>query len=442
MTAVPPRPRTIVIVSFSYWPVANARAFRWTALAEDWTRRGLDVHVVCGLHPARPDEEAVNGVQVHRVGVPAIERVRARLAARRARSFVPGGTAPPARGAGAREWVFRALSFANRHVWRNVYWPDTTCLWYAPARRKAAALVGARRADALISVSPTYTAVAVGYRVRRRSRARLRWLVDLGDPFSFLEEAPPNNLRLYRRLNRRFERACFAAADAVSVTNPATRSRYASLFPESARKLVVIPPLVSLPELPPPAADAGARTRLVFLGTLYRTIRRPDFLLALFAALAARQPGPELHFFGDVRECESSFAPYAALAGGALHLHGVVSRERALQAMADASVLVNLGNQTAYQLPSKVVEYALTGKPILNIAVRADDSSASFLASYPRQLTLFARPAGPTEEDVARARSFLAAAAPVDPVALAAWLAPYRLPAVAAQYLAALEPTE
>jgi glycosyltransferase involved in cell wall biosynthesis len=423
-------------VSFSYYPVSNARAFRWTALAEDWARRGVRVDVVCALQPGCPTEETLNEVHVHRVGLGPIERLRAWLAARRTAPVTPGEATRRARSKGTSGWLARTVGFLNRKVWRNLYWPDTTCLWYLPARRKAAALIAHARPDVLISVSPTFTAVAVGYSALARERAGPRWVIDLGDPFSFLEEAPPNNLRLYRGLNRRFERACFRAAHAVSVTNPATRERYAAEFPESAHKLVVIPPLLSLPELPPPA-DAGNRTRLVFLGTLYRTIRRPDYLLALFAALADRLPDLELHFFGEARECESSFAPYATLFGRSLHLHGVVSRNRALQAMADATVLVNIGNQTACQLPSKVVEYALTGKPILNIAVHAADSSAAFLASYPRQLTLVARTPNPTTPDIDRVRLFLSeASVPIDSATLAEWLAPFRLPAVSTQYLA------
>jgi hypothetical protein len=374
----------------------------------------------------------MNGVHIHRVGLAPVERLRAQLAERRmAPSPLADDTSP--------SLVARAVSFVNRRLWRNLYWPDTTCLWYLLARRKVDTLIERLSPGMLVSVSPTFTAVAVGYGALARARSRPCWVIDLGDPFCFLEEAPPNNFQLYRHLNYRFERACFRVATAVAVTNPATQERYASVFPESMNKLMVIPPLVSIPELPPPTPDAGARVQFVFVGTLYRNIRRPDFLLALFAALSAAVPALDLHFFGDVSECMESFARHAALIGNSIHLHGAVPRERALQAMADAAVLVNLGNETTYQLPSKVVEYAMTRKPILNIAAHEDDSSARFLASYPRQLTLVAKSANPTPNDVERTRTFLSEQHPIDAGELERWLVPFRLPAISAQYLALME---
>ncbi len=438
MTAPPARRKSVVIVTFSYWPVANARALRWTSLAEAWAQAGLAVCVVCAWQKGRPAEETVNGVQIHRVGLAPIEKLRGLLASQRTEPAVRGDEPPSgARAPGAR--ILAAIVRLGRGLWREIYWPDTTCLWYLPARRKVSELVAAARPDALVSVSPTFTAVAVGYRALRRAATRPRWLVDLGDPFSFLEEAPPNNPRLYRRLNYRFERSCLHAADAVAVTNPATRERYAELFPESAGKLAVIPPLLSLSDLPAPSV-ADDRIRLVFLGTLYRSIRRPDFLLALLAALRAAPLGPrlELHIFGDASECRSSIDRHAPLLGRLLFLHGTVPRPRALQALADASVLVNLGNVTSYQLPSKLVEYAATGKPILNIAASASDSSTAFLAGYPKQLTLLAHGDRPSEDQVVRCERFLRdAGAPVDPAAQG-WLTPFRLPAVSRQYLEAL----
>ncbi len=54
-----------------------------------------------------------------------------------------------------------------------------------------------------------------------------------------------------------------------------------------------------------------------------------------------------------------------------------------MEALDAATVFVNIGNATSYQLPSKVIEYACFGKPILNFSSSAQDSSAAFLSGYP-----------------------------------------------------------
>jgi glycosyltransferase involved in cell wall biosynthesis len=431
----------ILIVSFSYWPTLNARAFRWTALAEDWASRGFDVHVVCALATGRPRFETVNGVQVHRAGAGLVEKARARLARARTAQTVtagPGAAERPARSAGT---AVRLVQFANRRVWRNLYWPDTTCLWYFDALATARAIVRKVRPQAVVSVSPTFTAVAVGRALLRGLAPAPRWLIDLGDPFSFAAEAPPNNFRLYGGLNARFERACFAAASAVSVTNGLTRDGYARRFPESAAKIAVIPPLLTVP--PPDAGaplPAGGR-RLIFLGTLYPSIRRPDYLLALFRRLAPR-PGCEdvtLHFYGDVRECAESFERHRDLLGSRVFVHGPVPRDEAAAAMRGAAVLVNIGNDTSYQLPSKIVEYAMTGKPILNLASVPDDSSSRFLADYPLHCTLHAA-AAPSDEDVERTARLVTEGGTLPPAELSRWTEPFTLPRISAEYLALVAP--
>jgi glycosyltransferase involved in cell wall biosynthesis len=424
-------PGKVLIISFQYWPALSARAFRWTALAEGWAGKGREVHVVCARLPGRPAFETVSGVQVHRVGNLWIERLRAGL------PTTDAGTTT------TRSGIRRVLASAARAAWHAIYWPDTSCTWYFAARSKALELLAAVSPDAVVSVSPAFTAVAVGRSLVRRKPGGFHWLIDLGDPFSFAEEAPPNNLHLYRRLNVRLERSCFAAAGSVSVTTPETRDRYAGLFPESAQKIAVIPPLVALPETGSRIGRGGRsdRLRLAFLGRLYPTIRRPDFLLAIFSALAKGPGGEryELHFYGETWECQASFAAYGHMIGRNLFLHGPVPRDHAAAAMRSADVLVNIGNETSYQLPSKIVEYAMTGRPILNLAPRADDSSARFLDDHPVHLTLAAGAGGPTTEDVHRLREFLARnPEEISGATLRAWLAPYTLPEISARYDALL----
>jgi len=148
-------------------------------------------------------------------------------------------------------------------------------------------------------------------------------------------------------------------ADSISVTTSETRDRYAALFPESAGKIAMIPPLVDFPEIGGPAAPPRAdRRRLVFLGRLYPSIRRPDYLLSLFASLAEEPGGEryELHFFGDSWQCEADFAPHKRMLGRNLFVHGPVPRERAIAEMRSADVLVNIGNDTRAPPLENVVE--------------------------------------------------------------------------------------
>ena len=427
-------PRRLLIVSFAYAPMLSARAFRWTSIAEYFAAAGWEVDVVTSWAPGTSDPEERRGLRVHRPSWRWTERLRAELGNM--------GQQAPAASARRPGPFAHVLQYLRAQVWRRLYWPDTSCLWYFPAARRAEALVRERGHDAMVSVSPTFTGMLVG-RAARAARPELRWLLDYGDPFSLQEQAPPNNPALYAALNRRVERDVLARSDAISFTTQATAERYAAAFPEVAARLHVIPPLLSTADDGgEPMFERDGTERFVYVGTLYRGLREPAFMLDLFEALCARTPGKrrELHLFGDTIAFADLLAERQQRLGGVLKVHGMVPRAVANRAVRDADVLVNIGNDTRDQLPSKVVEYAAAGKPILNIAHGPEDSSAAFLRSYPAALTVFHRSGESAAAHAEAVTSFLAAASRQLPAAdVEAWVAPYRLERIGARYAELLQ---
>lgn len=424
----------VLVLTFSFRPLNNPRAFRWTFLAEELVRRGHRVDVVTSLVPGAPDVERVDRLTIYRVGWSFVERLRAGIRERRAATKSVQTDVAPVFGSFFGHFR-RVLGGIASRLWRTVLWPDASCLWYYPARSRALALTDRCKYDVMVSVSPAFTGVAVGRAVKAR-HPDLRWVLDLGDPFSFLEGAPPNNTRIYGRLNHRYERAAFAEAEEISVTNIQTRNCYEEIFPESRGKVRVIPPLLSIPRAPKGVSQVPGK--VVYIGTLYRNIREPGYLLELFQCAVSRglPQQTELHLYGDVSSCIDKIHPYQAQLGKRLIIHGQVSREAVAIAMAEAEILVNIGNDTTYQLPSKVVEYAASGKRILNLAKSSRDSSALFFSDFPQALSLIVTGDSPNEIDVRRFVDFICR--PSDVLAeteLAPRLAAYKAPQVVAEYL-------
>lgn len=431
----------LLVVSYWYTPAVAPRAFRWTALAEHWAAQGHHVDVVAAWAPGFEREELRAGVHVHRVGSNVRASARGWL---RRRPKTEGAPAVDTRTSTARASVgdrplpARMVRWVYDHTWKKVYWPDDAGPWFFAARKEALRLAARGGYDALVSVSHPFTCHLVGEAVHRRF-PELRWLMDVGDPFAFLERTPTNNHALYRSLNYRVERRVFRRADAAAVTTEATRRIYEELFPESAAKVRVVPPL--LPDVDeasahPPVFPRDDRIRLVFSGNLYRAIREPGFILRIFEALRETRLGDrvQLHFFGSVRDCWSSFEPYREWIDRSIFLHGTVNHDHALRAMQESAVLVNLGNDTLYQLPSKVLEYVALAKPVLNLVTSERDSSAAFFRSYPAALTLVDRGSGPDAAEVERVVQLLLRAEAPEPALLSGWLDEYRLEAVVAGY--------
>jgi glycosyltransferase involved in cell wall biosynthesis len=415
----------LLILTWLYEPHATPRALRWKSVAHEFAALGHTVDIVTAREPGMPDFSSARGIDIHRCGGTLFTSVK---------SF-----AKPGHGPSTHNFLKRSAASLTRRVyqatWRKLYWPDKACLWIRPAIRTACHLLSQHRYDGLITVSLPFSAHLAGYAIKKRY-PELRWLADTGDPFALQDDSPPNNVRLYRALNRRWEQKILRAADEIAVTNDSMRQVYSRLFPEAAGKLSIVPPVLS-PDVPRhlPLALASRRKKLLFLGTLYRAIRHPAYLLALFDSIQRASPDTyELHFVGDLGDCLDAFTPYAAQMENSIFLHGSQPRDKAMAALTACDFVVNIGNTTAYQLPSKLVEYAAARKLILNLANCDQDSSSLFLQEYPAALSVRQTPR-PEADDVRRVLHFLETPPSCDPVPLEAWLNRFRPRSIALSYL-------
>jgi glycosyltransferase involved in cell wall biosynthesis len=405
----------ILIISHSYSPLLNPRAFRWTAISEKWAASGIKVDVITSWLPGLKRFEIHNGVEIHRVGGAITERLRLVLRPS-SRRTTHGGVIESAESKAGLRGILKArikslARFFHDKIWKNIYWPDYACLWIVPASSKALELCEMVKYGSLITVSDPFSSHLTGKRVKK-VHSELNWVVDIGDPFSFRLDNPTNNHALYKQLNFRKEAGVFRFSNAVTVTTTNTLKKYADLFPESASKISVIPPATNLSDigntwgkpLPP-----GGKLKLVYVGTLYRAIRNPEYLLGLFERLSSRPAwgDSQLHFYGGYDDCRDVFAKFNHLVNEKIFLHGLVSHESVVQAMASADVLINIGNDNCYQLPSKLAEYVSLGKPIINLHTILNDSSKEFLNGYPAVLNLHTHTSQVFTELVAKVEQFI-----------------------------------
>jgi glycosyltransferase involved in cell wall biosynthesis len=375
----------ILIVSFAYFPELSPRAFRWTAIAEELVNLGHSVKVVCASNHGQAASEHVNGVEIHRAGSNAREgfknwlRLEATVTSIRSNVTFEDSLS-------YRRKIGNFIKSIYSYTARKILWPDFAAFWYFAALKAADKSIKNELPDVIVTVSLPFTSHLVGLALKRRYE--IPWVVDIGDPFSFMTKTPLNNHKLFKNLNARSESQVLQIADAVTVTTEGTKYEYLKHFSSLiSRKIIVIPPLFSAPTKLNdflPFFNDSKKIRLVFAGTLYRAIRDPLALLAFFRHLASTSLGSkvELHFLGVINDCKPCFDAYDDLLGSKIFLHGLVSRRQALQAMKEANVLVNLGNSTHFQLPSKVVEYVILGKPVLNITKFESDSSQNFLTDF------------------------------------------------------------
>ena len=116
----------------------------------------------------------------------------------------------------------------------------------------------------------------------------------------------------------------------------------------------------------------------VYVGQLYEEIRNPKLMLKMFCELPSNYI---LHLYGG--GADRIVNQYREILKNRLICHGLVSADEAKEATNNADILINLNNKIKNMLPSKLVDYIDTGKPILNICQINECPSIEYTKKYP-----------------------------------------------------------
>lgn len=125
------------------------------------------------------------------------------------------------------------------------------------------------------------------------------------------------------------------------------------------------------------------RIALLFTGWMCSDIRSPEYFLDILSRLDERFV---VTFMG--RECEKLTERFVVHTKAELITLPQQPYEAALQAMADADIMINIGNSVPVHMPSKTLEYINTGKPILNFYKMPDCPTLFYTKRYPLCLNL------------------------------------------------------
>jgi glycosyltransferase involved in cell wall biosynthesis len=404
----------ILVISWSYPPDTSATGLRWARIAAELVRRGHQVDVVCGGQPNADSFERMQGVNVYRAGG-AITTVKIAYRA---------STHPVGRAA---KWVYD-------RTWKQLFWPDHAVTWYVPARHAATRLYREQSYDAVVSVSFPFTGHLVALKMKRQ-HSDVCWVMDVLDPLSLAQHTPPNNLKLYRRLNLAAEKRAFVAADHVVFTAKAALEEYSRMIPEARGKYTLMAHVYDVDRIAPASvANHAQPVRLLFAGSLFRSIRNPEFLLRLVQHVRLRSGrAVQLHLLGAMNDCREIVDRYRNILGDRLVVHGAVDPGEVRAHVDAATVLVSIGNTTPYQTPSKIAEYIGSGKPIVHVAPR-DDAAIAMLRDHPATLTLIDRGEAEDERQAVEFGSFLDNPPAIDAATVERLVRPFRVDVIADQY--------
>lgn len=117
---------------------------------------------------------------------------------------------------------------------------------------------------------------------------------------------------------------------------------------------------------------------LIYTGIFYWNIRNPEKMLNILSKI------DNINFKVYSQNCDDILEYYQSLFHhSTLERHGRISHDQCLNEIQNADILISLGNTVTNQMPSKILEYISTGKPIIHFYFTDGDLCLNVLKKYP-----------------------------------------------------------
>ena len=204
--------------------------------------------------------------------------------------------------------------------------------------------------DLLISIASPH---AIHWAVARHiNRQKVKtWVADCGDPFML------NPFDKHRSGMEKLERLWCEGCDFITIPLEEARKSY---YPEYSEKIRVIPQGFDFKEVELPAYEKNSVPTFIFAGRAYSGLRDPEKFLDYLS-------NSDKEFIFKVFTNSPKFFQNETLASR-MPVSGFIPRKQLLVELAKADFLLNLTNSSTVQSPSKLIDYGLSGRPVLDIS--------------------------------------------------------------------------
>ena len=344
-----------LIVTHQFLPHISPRTTRWKLLVDELVLQGHEVTVITGTKQTSQD----NRIKTIFVGnsrasnvVVSLRNQSNSLSTKKRLKVI----------------FYKLLKKVYRFAIRNFAWPDYTMFWLLSifnARKKLDL-----EYDVIISVSLPFSSHIAGYMINKKIGKP--WIMDIGDPFTLKKTAPENNNLLYGRLNKFYERKFYHQASQILFTHEDAMKTHINEFQIQESKAAVGQPISKFQEDLYELSknyDYGTKDiKFGYFGIFTQGVRTPDNFLESLRKLKDY----EMHWYIN---SDSEIILKKNILDSSKHdYHSQVSRDEALELMTTSfHCLVSVGNLNPNQIPSKVIEYIATGKPVVHFAEIKDD---------------------------------------------------------------------
>jgi len=346
--------KKILIICRSFYPEISPRSFRATELAKEFASQGHDVTVCFPVNNRDYSEfKKEYNLKIKDLGKLKLRNIGLK--------------------GGRIEYFLRRV--LRRSLQLFFEYPNIELMF-----KVAKVLRKENGYDLLISIAvphPIHWGVAKVW--DKKKNIAKTWIADCGDPYMLARLDTFKHPFYFKYFEKKFCRK----ADFITVPTEGAKKAY---YPEFHNKIKVIP--------------QGIRIDTLNLPEYKKTNVYPVFAYAGGFIPGKRDPRPFLNYLINSKY-EFRFVvftgqaelikPYAEILCNRLEIRNIVPREELLKILATMDFLVNFDNNTDEQIPSKLIDYAVTGRPVLNITKNIDFNAVNdFLnAKYEKKMKFY-----------------------------------------------------
>lgn len=212
--------------------------------------------------------------------------------------------------------------------------------------------------DAVISIGlPFYTHWMVSKKLKRY-KGKIISISDWGDPFHGDpgKKIAPYFKRIQRKVCNSFDYIVTPTANAVN---------YYSKYTEDSKKIHVIPQGYNFDEIQLSEYKKHDVPHFAYAGIFYADKRNPEEFLKFLTSLNSEFIFTIYTFkHGDIYQ--NILQKYHNILGSKLVINDMVPRLECIKLLSQNDFLINIDNTSAVQVPSKLIDYTLSQRPILS----------------------------------------------------------------------------
>lgn len=349
--------KKILIVSRSFYPINSPRSFRTTELVKEFARQGHDVTLLT----VKNSEEHLEFEKKHGVIIKDLGPLK----------FSEIDTS----GSNRFSTLYKRVK--RRGLYQFFEYPNIELMW-----KVKRALRNESGYDLLISIAvphPIHWGVSKVW--NKQNKPAQTWIADCGDPYMGAALDTFNKFFYFKY----FEKAFCRKTDFITVPIEEAKGGY---YPEFRDKIEVIPQgfqFNGLRENPDKKPENKVPT-FAYAGSLIPEGRDPRAFLD--------------HLVNNYQDYKcilytrstALVEPYVQKSKGKIEIRDYIPRTELLKELSGMDFLLNFENKTSLQLPSKLIDYYLTGRPVLSVgsgevgeAILKEFMSGSYDKQYPFQ---------------------------------------------------------